>query len=177
MANTSFAVRSIAEGPQTIAPPSFNGMGWLVAINMGVMTIAFLTGIMVVVKLAGDWIKHRSLDPWPSPASIHRLVGILFATGITIRCGAEALSLWGWDPRDPVASASYLTIKRFLDPIAVGFGLSGLLVYVCSEPGMIVQLRKVPFPIDMWLAWPMVRRMLCLGALTFIAAIGVVSTR
>lgn len=176
-ANSTFAARAVEAGPQTLAPPSFNGMGWLVVINLAVMTIATLIGIMVIVKLVGDWIKHRRQDVWLSPASIYRLLGILFATGITIRCGAEAVNLWGWNPHDPIATGIYLTAKRMFDPIAVTCGITGLMVYILSEPGMIEQQRKIPFPVDMWLAWPMVKRMLWLGLLTFGAAIGVVSTR
>ncbi|MCU6454359.1 hypothetical protein LPN01_09730 [Sphingomonas sp. A2-49] len=177
MSNTSFAAQAVAHGPQTIAQPSFNGMGWLVVINLACMTIATMVGVMVLVKLIGDWLKHRREDTWLSPAGIYRTLGILFAAGITIRCGAEALTLWGWDPRDPVATGTYNTVKRLFDPFAVACGLSGLLLYICSEPGMVEQQRKVPFPVDMWLAWPMVKRMLQLGLLTFVAAIGVVSTR
>lgn len=177
MSNTSYAAQAVAHGPQTIAQPSFNGMGWLVVINLACMTIATMVGLMVAVKLIGDWYKHRRQDTWLSPASIYRSLGILFAVGITIRCGAEALTLWGWDPRDPVATGAYSTIKRLFDPFAVACGLTGLLLYICSEPGMIEQQRKEPFPINMWLAWPMVKRMLQLGLLTFVAAIGVVSTR
>jgi len=177
MSNTSFAAQAVANGPRTIAQPSFEGMGWLVVINLAVMTIATLVGMMVVMKLAGDAWKHRRLDTWLSPAWIYRALGIIFACGITIRCGAEALTLWGYDARDPVTSGMYATIKRLFDPFAVTFGLSGLVLYVCSEPGMIEQQRKEPFAIDMWLAWPMIRRMLWLGFATFVAAIGVVSTR
>jgi hypothetical protein len=177
MSNSSFASQAVADGPQTLAPPSFNGMGWLVVINLAVMTIATLVGIMVIVKLVGDWVRHRRQDVWLSPASIYRMLGILFATGITIRCGAEAVNLWGWNPHDPVATGFYLTAKRMFDPIAVVCGITGLMVYILSEPGMIEQQRKILFPVDMWLAWPMVKRMLRLGLLTLIAAIGVVSTR
>jgi len=177
MSNSSYAAQSIANGPMTIAPPSFNGMGWLVVVNLAVMTIATLIGVMVIVKLIGDWWKHRALDVRWSPAAIYRLIGILFASGITLRCGAEAVSLWGWNPQDPAATAGYLIAKRMVDPIAVGFGVSGLMVYILSEPGLIQQQRKEPFPVDMWLAWPMVQRMLWLGGTTIIAAIGVVSTR
>ncbi|KQO13290.1 hypothetical protein [Sphingomonas sp. Leaf242] len=177
MTNSSFAAQAVAEGPQTLAPPSFNGMGWLVVTNLAVMTIATLIGIMVIVKLVGDAVKHRRLDVWRSPASIYRLLGILFAVGITLRCGAEAVCLWGWNPHDPVATGVYLTAKRMIDPIAVACGISALITYILSEPGMIEQQRKEPFPVNMWLAWPMVRRMLRLGLLTFVAAIGVVSTR
>lgn len=177
MANSSFAAQAVAEGPQTLAPPSFNGMGWLVVTNLAVMTIATLIGFMVIVKLVGDWVKHRRQDVWRSPACIYRLLGILFAFGITLRCGAEAVCLWGWNPHDPVATGVYLTAKRMIDPIAVGCGISALITYILSEPGMIEQQRKEPFPVNMWLAWPMVKRMLRLGLLTFVAAIGVVSTR
>ncbi len=177
MSNTSFAAQAVANGPRTIAQPSFEGMGWLVVINLAWMTFATLIGVMVAVKLIGDWIKHRRQDPWLSPASIYRTLGILFALGITVRCGAEALTLWGWDPRDPIATGWYNTLKRLIDPFAVTFGVCGLMLYICSEPGMIQQQRKEPFPINMWLAWPMVRRMLWLGLFTSIAAIGVVSTR
>jgi hypothetical protein len=177
MHNSSFAAQAVAEGPQTVAQPSFNGMGWLVVINLACMTIATLVGLMIAVKLIGDWWKHRKLDVRFSPASIYRLLGILFSCGITIRCGVEALTLWGWNPTDPVMTGTFNTVKRLFDPLAVAFGLSGLLLYICSEPGMIEQQRKEPFPVDMWLAWPMVKRMLQLGFLTFLAAVGVVSTR
>ena len=102
--NSSFAAQAVANGPRTIAQPSFEGMGWLVVINLAVMTIATLVGVMVVAKLAGDGWKHRRQDVWLSPASIYRLLGILFAFGITLRCGAETVSLWGWNPNDPIAT-------------------------------------------------------------------------
>lgn len=177
MSNSSFAAQAVARGPQTIAQPSFNGMGWLVVTNLAFMTIATLIGAMVVIKLVGDWVRHHRQDVWPSPASIYRLLGIVFATGITIRCGVEALTLWGWDPTDPVMTGTYNTVKRLFDPFAVVCGLSGLALFICSEPGMTEQLRKDPYPINMWLAWPMVRRMMMLAVLTFVAAAGVVSTR
>lgn len=179
MSDTSLAAQAVAKGPQTIAPPSFNGMGWLVVINLACMTVATLYGAMVVLKLVGDAIRnrHRTEDRFPNPAGIYRLLGIIFATGITVRCGVEALVLWGWNPQEPVATGMYNTIKRLFDPFAVVCGLSGLTLFICSEPGMIEQLRKDPFPIKMWLGWPMIRRMLWLIALTFAAAIGVVSTR
>lgn len=177
MHNSSFAAQAVADGPQTIAPPSFNGMGWLVVTNLAVMTIATLIGVMVIVKLVGDWWKHRRQDVRFSPAAIYRFLGIMFAAGITLRCGAEAVNLWGWNPHDPLATGMYLTAKRLIDPIAVSCGITALMVYILSEPGMIEQQRKEPFPVDMWLAWPMVQRMLWLGLSTFVAAVGVVSTR
>ena len=51
-------MQAVANGPKTIAQPSFEGMGWLVVINLAVNTIAPLIGVMVMVKLAGDAWKH-----------------------------------------------------------------------------------------------------------------------
>ncbi|RYF14207.1 MAG: hypothetical protein EOO77_14570 [Oxalobacteraceae bacterium] len=73
------------------------------------MTIANLIGIMVIVKLAGDWVKHL-------PGAWH-----------------------------PFREGHH-------DPIAVSCGITGLVVYILSEPGMIEQQRKIPFPVNMWLA-------------------------
>ena len=177
MNNSSFAARSVAEGPHTLAPPSFDGHGWLVVINLALMTAATVLALMVVVKLVGDQWRHHHRDPWKSPASIYRLIGVLFSAGITLRCGAEAICLWGWNPADPATTGQYLMLKRLVDPFAVLCGLSCLVVYILSEPGMIEQQRKVPWPINMWLSLPMVRRMIWIVALSLIAAIGVVSTR
>lgn len=38
MTETSLAAQAVASGPGTVAPPSFDGHGWLVALNMGAMT-------------------------------------------------------------------------------------------------------------------------------------------
>lgn len=39
----SFAAEAIAHGPRTLAPPSFDGHGWLVVINMMLTTTARFT--------------------------------------------------------------------------------------------------------------------------------------
>lgn len=176
MKDGSFAAQAVASGPGTVAPPSFDGHGWLVALNMGVMTFGFVAGLMVIGMLIADARKRRRQDQGWGPARIFRVIGLLFATGITFRCGAEALSLWGWDPLEPEATAMFLLIKRVLDPFSAAFGLGGLALYVMSLPGMFEQLRKKPLP-RLWQAWPFVQRMLAVGSLCFVAAIGVVSTR
>jgi hypothetical protein len=175
--NTSLAAQAVASGPGTVAPPSFDGHGWLVAINMGAMTFACVVGLMVIGMLVADDAKRRRQDKGWAPARIYRVTGMLFATGITLRCGAEAVSLWGWNPLEAEATARFLLFKRLLDPFAVTSGLGGLGLYVMSLPGMFAQLRKEPLPVKIWQAWPIVKRMLAVGALCFVAAIGVVSTR
>lgn len=177
MNETSLAAQAVASGPGTVAPPSFDGHGWLVAINMGAMTFACVAGMMVIAMLLTDAAKRRRQDRGWAPARIFRVIGLLFATGITLRCGAEAVSLWGWNPLEPQATARFLLFKRMLDPWAALCGIGGLALYVMSMPGMFSQLRKEPLPLRIWQAWPIVKRMLAVGALCFVAAIGVVSTR
>lgn len=177
MNNTSLAAQAVASGPGTVAPPSFDGHGWLVALNMGAMTFAFVAGLMVIGALIADGRKRRRQDRGWGPARLFRITGLLFAGGITLRCGAEALSLWGWNPLEPTATATFLLTKRLIDPFAAAFGVAGLGLYVMSLPGMFTQLRKEPLPLRMWQAWPVVQRMLAVGGLCFVAAVGVVSTR
>jgi hypothetical protein len=68
-------------------------MGWLIVIDLALMTIATLVGVMVVVKLVGNAWQHRKQQVWLSPAWRYRTRGVLLSYGITIRCGAEALTL------------------------------------------------------------------------------------
>ena len=177
MNESSLAAQAVASGPGTVAPPSFDGHGWLVALNMGAMTFAFVAGLMVIGALIADGRKRRRQDRGWGPARLFRVTGLLFAGGITLRCGAEAVSLWGWNPLDPATTATYLLAKRALDPFAAALGVSGLALYVMSMPGMFTQLRKEPLPLRMWQAWPVIQRMLAVGFLCFVAAVGVVSTR
>lgn len=177
MNNRSLAAQAVASGPGTVAPPSFDGHGWLVALNMGAMTFAFIVGLMVIGMLVTDARKRRRQDVGWAPARLFRVIGLLFASGITLRCGAEALALWGWNPLKPSTTATFLLTKRIVDPFAAAFGVSGLALYVMSMPGMFSQLRKEPLPLRVWQAWPVVQRMLAVGGLCFVAAIGVVSTR
>ncbi|SEM53357.1 hypothetical protein SAMN05192583_0538 [Sphingomonas gellani] len=177
MNNASYAAQAVARGPKTLAPPSFDGQGWLVALNLGAMTAGCLIALMVVVTLGTDWFRYRKTDRRLSPAWVWRASIMLFATGIALRCGAEAVTLWGWDPREPEATAAFLTAKRFVDPVAVTCGLSGLFVSVLSLPGMLRQLRRQPFPLDLWQTWPIVQRMMWLAGASMLAAIAVVSLR
>lgn len=177
MNESSLAAQAVASGPGTVAPPSFDGHGWLVALNMGAMTAATAIGGMVIGLLIADALKNRSRDRGWTPARLWRITLLLFAAGITLRCGAEAVTLWGWNPREPDATARFLLVKRLIDPIAVSCGLTGIALAVLTFPGIFEQLRKEPLPVKVWQAWPVVRRMLVVGALSLVAAIGVVSTR
>jgi hypothetical protein len=175
--DTSFAAQAVARGPHTVAPPSFDGHGWLVVINLVVMTGAMVMATTTVAGLIGDAWRTRSRDRHNDPIAVWRIPLICFATAMALRTGVEALILWGWNPLDPVGTGWLQTFKRFVDPFSVAFGLVGLAVVELSKRGMGAQLLKRPFPINMWASLPMLKRpaMVCLLAL--IAAIGVVSTR
>lgn len=177
MSKDSFAAQAVANGPMTLAPPSFDGHGWLVVINLAGMTAVFVVAAMFAVDAFRGWWRNRGRDRWMHPVTIWRSAGFCFAVAIVIRCGGEAISLWNWDPRDPAVTAWYLTLKRFLDPFALAFGVTGLGLLYLSSRGMVAQLRRRPFPIDMWASLPMLKRPAAIGMLSLIAAIGVVSTR
>ncbi len=177
MQNSSFAAKAVAEGPPTLAPPSFDGHGWLVVLNLAVMTFATVVAVMFAVDAVRAWWRNRKTDLPSHPVSIWRLAGFCFAMGIVLTRGSDAIVLWNWDPDDPVATGWYLTLQRFVDPLAMIFGLSGLAILYLSARGMVWSLRRRPFPIDMWASVPMLRRPACIALLSLIAAIGVVSTR
>lgn len=174
----SLAAKAVAESPSATAPAAFNGIEWLVVLNLFAQTAAFLVALMVLVTLVSDWWRHRTRDvPGISPVRVWRLIGCLVASGIMLRSGAAALVLWGWDIEQPEKTGTFLFLQRLIDPVAISCGISALILFVLSLPGMLSQLRREPLPIDMWQAWPIVRRMLSVVTLCFIAAVGVTVTR
>lgn len=178
MDNASLAAQAVANSPGVIAPASFNGVEWLVALNLWAMTAAFLVALMVIATLLTDGQRYKAYEtPGVSPARTWRWIGLLVATGIMLRCGAEALTLWGWDIEQPAKTGTFLFIKRLIDPFAVASGVTAMILFVLSLPGIMHQLRREPLPFDMWQAWPTVRRMLCVAVLCFVAAVGVTVTR
>lgn len=178
MDNASLAAMAVANSPTAAAPAAFNGQEWLIWLNLWAQTMGFLAGMIVIGTLVSDGLKHRHRDvPGFSPARLWRGMGLLFSTGITLRCGAGALVLWGWNTDEPGKTAGFLFIQRVIDPIAISCGVAGLILFVLSLPGMLHQLRREPLPIDMWQSWPIVRRMVAVAILAAIAAAGVTVTR
>ncbi len=177
MSNSSFAAQAVAKGPMTAAPPSFDGHGWLVVLNLAAATFACVVAIMFAVDAARAIGRNWGKDLKSHPVSIWRGAGLCFAVGIAITRGASAMALWNWDPRNPTGTGWFLTLQRFLDLPAMCFGVAGLGILYLSSRGMVAQLRRRPFPIDMWASLPMLRRPAGIALLSLIAAIGVVSTR
>ncbi|WP_230769543.1 hypothetical protein [Sphingomonas sp. Leaf4] len=177
MSARSFAARAVADGPATVAPPSFDGHGWLVVINLAMMTAAFVLATMMVVDLIRHVWRRRRTDRRSHPVTLWRLTILCFAVGIAVRSMGAAAVLWGWNPLQPGETATLLLLQRLLDPIALAAGLTGLALAYVSAPGMVWQLRRRPFPIDFWTALPLLKRPAIIVALSAIAAIGVVVTR
>lgn len=173
----SLAAQSIIDGPGTLAPPSFEGLGWLVVINLSAMTASFLFASALMMNMAIELWIHRKYDRLLNPVSLWRCCGLLIGFAGTLRFGAEAMVLWGWDPDTPNTSGLFTTIKRFVDPIAALSVVGCMAIFKLSERGMVAQLRKRPFPIDMWASLPMLRRPAIIAALSLFAAAGVVSLR
>ncbi|WP_159710162.1 hypothetical protein [Sphingomonas sp. AX6] len=177
MTNDSLATQAVAAGPMTAAPPSFDGQGWLFVINLTTFTAGFYLMLMFIAWQAYHIGRNRKRDGWRDPVTLWRLTGLLMATGLCLRCGAEAFNLWSWDARFPEQSARALEFKRFIDPFAWGFGMAGLALFSLSARGLVPQLRRQPFPVDMWASLPMLWRPAAVVALTFVASIGVVTFR
>jgi len=176
-AASSLAAQAIQQGPGTVAPPSFDGHGWLVVINMVVSTVGSILAGMLACKLGKDWYRHRAQDPWPTPTAIYRMLGIAGSIAVFIVCGLEALTLWGWNPRDPDGTAWYLTTQRMVAPVGRIFTFGWIGLYTLAEPAMIEHLRKQPFPMRMWPRLRLLYRPAMIFLLALIAALAVVSFR
>lgn len=161
----------------TRAPPSFDGQGWLVALNLFAMTAGFCLTLMLAGKIVRDMWRNRYRDKLREPVTIIRLVVLAFSVAGVLRFGGEAAVLWGWNPADPTSTAAATLAKRLLDPFAAALAWIGFGGFVLAERGIIDQLRKQPFPINMWASLEQLKRPAIVVLLCFVAAIGVVSTR
>ncbi len=161
----------------TPMPPSFNGGDSLFLFNLFVMTAAMSLGAMMMGKQARRIWAQRWIDHPLDPVTLYRGMMMLFGCAIMVRCGAEAMALWGWSPDDPVTSARVSMAKRWLDPLAVACGLAAMAIAVLGEPGIESQLRKAPLPVDMWSRWPALVRAGGVVVTCFIAALAAVLFR
>jgi hypothetical protein len=176
-AAASMVAKAITDGPATTMPPSFNDGASLYLFNLFVMTATTFLGAMMVGKQSSRIWGQRLWDHPLDPVSLYRAITLLAGVGLTLRCGAEAMFLWGWSPTDVVTSARVSMAKRWIDPIAVGCGLMWMAIVVLGEPGIEHQLRKAPLPVDMWSRWPVLVRALAVIILSFVAALAAVCLR
>ncbi|MDP1026402.1 hypothetical protein Q5H91_04190 [Sphingomonas sp. KR1UV-12] len=161
-------VENVTSSP---APPSFNNDPSLFLFNLFLMTAGTFLGAMMLGRQCSRIWAQRRYDHPLDPVSLYRLITLLAAGALTIRCGAEAMSLWGWNPDDPVTSARVMMAKRWLDPIALVLGFTWMAIALLGEPGIEHQLRKSPLPVDMWSRWPVLVRAGVVIILSFVAAL------
>lgn len=176
MSGKALPIHMVVSTP-SVAPPSFNGDMTLFGTNLFLMTAMFFLGLMMAGRQAQRiWLQRRYDHPL-DPVTLYRLITFFAATALTLRCGAEAMMLWGWAPKDPVMTARVIMAKRWIDPIAVGLGALWMAIAILGEPGMEHQLRKAPLPVDMWSRWPMLIQALGVIVLSFIMALAAVLLR
>jgi len=176
-AAASLAAKSAARTPEALVPPSFDNGASLYLFNLFLMTATTFLGAMMVGKQATRIWNQRFWDHPLDPVTLYRAITLFAGIGITLRCGAEAMFLWGWNPADAVTSARVSMAKRWIDPIAIGCGLMWMTIVVLGEPGIEHQLRKAPLPVDMWSRWPVLVRALAVIILSFVAALAAVCLR
>lgn len=177
MSNSSFAAQAVAGGPMTVAPPSFDGHGWLVVINLAWFTAGFVLFTMLAFSASRDLWRCRHLDRFNHPVTVLRFAMLLLGVAGLLRFGAEGATLWGWNPRDPVTTGYLLLVKRLIDPVAATIGLGAIALLYLSKHSMEEQLRKRPFPVRLWASLPMLKRPAAIVALAMVASAGVVMTR
>jgi len=176
-AATSLVAQSIEAGPATAIPPSFNDGASLYLFNLFLMTAMTFLGTMMAGKQARRIWMQRIYDHPKDPVTIYRLIVLCAAMGLTLRCGGAAMELWGWTPKDPATVARVMMAKRWIDPIACGFGGIWMTLAIVGEVGVEHQLRKAPLPVDMWSRWPQLARAGGVVVLSFVAALAAVCLR
>ncbi|MBB3347311.1 hypothetical protein [Sphingomonas sp. BK069] len=162
---------AVVERVPSPAPPSFNNNPSLFFWNIFLMTVGTFLGAMMVGRQAMRVWQQRFYDHPKDPVSLYRIVTLLAGGALTLRCGAEALSLWGWNPSDPTITARALMAKRIIDPVSLMLGFAWMSIVLLGEPGIEHQLRKAPLPVDMWSRWPVLARAALVVVLCFAAAL------
>ena len=175
MRTASLATQAVANGPMSAAPPSFDGHGWLVVINLAIFTAGALVCAMAAGKMAIDLWRDRH-SRGPLVVLLRALMLVIFG-GMTIRTGVEALSLWGWDPHDPVQTGIYLFVKRLLDPLGGAAYLLAACAFRATDDALVAALERPPYPIRLIASFQKLRRPATLTAMSLIAATLVVSLR
>lgn len=170
-AANSLSAAMVANVTASPAPPSFNNDPSLFLWNLFLMTAGVFLGAMMVGRQSSRIWQQRRYDHALDPVTLYRLITLLAGVALTIRCGAEALSLWGWNPDDPVTSARVMMAKRWLDPISLACGFTWMAIVLLGEPGIEFQLRKSPLPVDMWSRWPVLARAGIVISLSFGASL------
>lgn len=149
--------------PPDIAPPSFAGMGWLLVLNLAAATL----GVLVLSYAFRQTWRGWRADPdarGSAPELMRRIIGLMLA-GETLRALSDALAMYGWNPAAQ-SSGGWGIAGRFLDPIGLGLVISGAVIWLLTEDGLMGQARTPPPFHPIWEDRETIIRM---GKLAFIA--------
>ena len=155
-ARTSLAA-TMVRNAGSLMPTSFNDDGRLFAFNLFLMTAFTCLASMMAARLVRSLWRDRNIDEVRDPVTIWRMAWCCASTAAFLRCGIEAMNLWAWSPTDPVTTARVIMAKRWIDPLALLFASGWMLLVLLSSTGMEQQLRKRPYPIDIWARLPALR--------------------
>jgi hypothetical protein len=158
-------------------PSSFDGDGQLFGLNLFLMTAFMCLGALIAARMARALWVNRSGDHRRDPVTIWRLAWLLAGVAVFLRCGTEAMTLWAWNPADAGTTARVLMAKRWIDPVALLFAGSWMVLVTLSNAGMTEQLTRRPYPVHLWASLPTLKRPAAIVLLSLIAAIGVTVTR
>lgn len=175
-AATSTAARMVRSAASAM-PTSFNNDGRLFGLNLFLMTAFMCLGLTMAGRMAHAVWVNRAVDRPRHPVTIWRLAWLCAGGAAFLRCGAEAMNLWAWSPNDVVTTARVLMAKRWIDPAALILAGGWMVLVLLSNEAMEQQLRKRPYPINMWARLPSLRRPLAIVLLSLVAAVGVACTR
>ena len=175
-AGASLAARMVRASGSAL-PTSFGGDGQLFGLNLFLMTAFMCLGLMLAGSMARAIVAHRRVDRPRHPVTIWRAAWLLAGGATFLRCGAEAMNLWAWNPADPVTTARVLMAKRWIDPVALVLAGGWMVLVILANSAMEEQLRKQPFPVNMWASLPSLRRPAAVVLLSLVAAVGVAWTR
>lgn len=170
----SNAARVIAA---TSVAPSYHGDLRLVAVNLFLMLAGtYLTAALLLGEGYDLW-RYRRIDRWNHPITVHRLKMFFVGLAAFIRCGAEAASILGWDPRDPATGAVILNLKHYADPVSITCLFCWLTLHIMSKRSIGAQLRREPLPLKPWATMPQLVRPMIVLLMVAVAAFGVVYLR
>lgn len=158
-------------------PTSFNGNGDLFAVNLFLMTAFMCLGALMAGAMAREIWLHRGHDRARHPVTIWRLAWLFAGAALFLCCGTEAMTLWAWNPADPVTTARVLMAKRWIDPAALLLAAGWMTLVTLSNAAMEQQLSRRPLPVGMWARLPALRRPAAVVVLSFVAAFGAALTR
>lgn len=152
----------------TSYPPGFEGHPWLY--------LATVFSMMFTVLLTFEWLWRTTWAfferPWPlkHPATVLRLVLLLFMVGVLFRVCPDVWLLMRWPNLNGVERYGLQVLNARLDASSFLFMASSWMIARIGDPFVMFQLEKQPLPIHLWPTARAMRRPLYIGLGVFAIA-------